>query len=85
MRALQQGSIDLVILGEQIRQANRGDPLIPIAASGSEELAIAALRAGFNDYFKYPYDPEELVEAVKRSLSHLRGRDPPAKTGPGRG
>jgi len=59
---------DLVIIGssrnstwdelkvaKQIRQRDRKVPLILITRHSSEAQAIAALRAGVNDYFKVPF------------------------------
>jgi DNA-binding NtrC family response regulator len=73
---------DLVILGpsvigpgnildvvRQVRQFARSVPLLVIPLRSSEELAIAALRAGISDYVKYPIQENELIEAVKRCLS----------------
>jgi len=39
-----------------------------IARDSSEELAIAALRAGINEYVKFPTTGEELAQAVMRCL-----------------
>ena len=92
-RSIQQGNIDLVmivpsrdhpdegvVLGGEIRQMNHEIPLILITAQSSEELAIAALRAGVTDYFKDPCDPEEVAAAVTRWLSRSSSRNGSAKT-----
>jgi DNA-binding NtrC family response regulator len=76
---------DLVIIGscpnstlaelkvaEEIRLRNQKVPLILITRYGSENQAIAALRAGVNDYFVVPFSYEELLAAVKRTLSHCK-------------
>jgi DNA-binding NtrC family response regulator len=78
---------DLVILGpfengdgdelhtaQQVRQADRQVPLILIPAHSTEALAIAALRAGINDYLTLPLVLEELESSVKRCLG--AGRSP---------
>src|SRR5213594_1620583 len=82
--SFQQGTPDLVVIGSprddsgdalelahQIRRKDRWLPLILIAAHGSEELAIAALRAGMNDYFKQPFSLEELAVSVERCLADV--------------
>ena len=77
-------SIDLIIIGSfeksawaglevarQIRRLDTNVPIILIASKTSEELAVAALRIGINDYFRQPFPFEELVSSVTRRLSHL--------------
>jgi DNA-binding NtrC family response regulator len=77
---------DLVILGPSIvradsiqelaqstRQTAPGIALLVIASKSSEELAIAALRAGINEYVKCPFTTHELIDAVRRCLAQ-RGR-----------
>lgn len=73
--------VDLVIVGSspdapgeaveaarQIRQDDRCTPIFLITPTSSEELAIAALRAGVTDYFAYPFQPDELAAAIRRCL-----------------
>jgi DNA-binding NtrC family response regulator len=43
-------------------------PVILVVANSSEEYAIGALRAGLNEYVRFPFAAEELVLAVRRSL-----------------
>jgi DNA-binding NtrC family response regulator len=87
-RSLRHRRPDLVIIGpspdaprrgvevaREIRQDDRRVPLILIVPNSSEELAIAALRAGINDYFKYPFTPEELAAAIVRCLSQFPPRE----------
>lgn len=86
-------SIDLVVIGslengswgglEAARQIRRHDgkvPIILIAAETSEDLAIAALRAGVNDYFKQPLSLEELVASVNRCLPKFLSANPQQST-----
>ena len=44
-------------------------PIIGIAVSSSEDLAIAAFRSGCRGNLKFPYAPEELSAAIERCLA----------------
>jgi len=71
---------DMVILGpsvacprdmmEMTREIRRLAAVIPmvITSRSTEELAIAALRAGVKDYIKFPLHADELAEAVRRCV-----------------
>jgi DNA-binding NtrC family response regulator len=72
---------DLVILGPSVAYpANVPDlvasirEVVPriavllITSASSEELAIAALRAGVDEYIKYPFQRDEVPEAVRKCL-----------------
>ena len=61
----------------QLRVANARLPLILITTRSSEELAIAALKAGVNDYLKAPATAPELCA----SLGRLLEREPPQAVG----
>ena len=43
-------------------------PVILATKGGSEELAVAALRAGLQDYLTLPIAPEDMLAAVERNL-----------------
>jgi DNA-binding NtrC family response regulator len=58
-----------VEVARQIRQWNQHLPLLLTTTNGSEELAIAALRVGVNDYLKQPCLPEELLASIDRCLA----------------
>lgn len=73
---------DLVILGpsavspgntldlaQRIRQQDERLPLLLMVANSTEDLAIAALQAGVNEYVRIPYSREDLIAAVIRCLS----------------
>lgn len=47
-------------------------PLLFIATSGSESVAIAAFRAGINEYLKWPVEPAEMQAAWSRLLPRAR-------------
>ncbi len=54
---------------DALNQEGIAPPFILITSEGSEALAVQALRAGVNDYLIKPFDPDELVEAIKRTLA----------------
>ena len=73
---------DLVIIGSarrktddglktvsQIRRQHKGIPIILITEHSSEARVIAALRAGVNDYFKWPYAEKDLLSSIRKNLS----------------
>jgi DNA-binding NtrC family response regulator len=55
----------------EIRRRDRHIPIILITRYSSEERVIAALRAGVNDYFKWPYIEKDLVASIWRNLSEF--------------
>ncbi len=60
---------------QQFRQWDRTLPVIVIARHSSEELAIAALKAGVADYFRPPFSSADLLESVRRCIAnHLPAR-----------
>lgn len=69
------GAWDGLELAQQIRRWDRRIPLILITVNSSEDLAIAALRAGINDYFRRPFAPEDLAASINRCLSESHPAD----------
>ncbi len=54
-------------------------PVILLVAQGTEELAVAALRAGANDYVREAGGAEELLRAMRRfRRRNAAGQEPPA-------
>jgi len=51
-----------------LSRPSQGTPVILIVQESSETKAIAALRAGINDYFKHPVSFKELLESIRRHL-----------------
>src|SRR5258708_8176885 len=49
----------------QIRQMDKGLPVILVVAEGSEGLAVAAFRAGITDYFHAPGEQRPLQEKLR--------------------
>jgi DNA-binding NtrC family response regulator len=62
--------IEVLHIAKRIRELDRLIPLIMITENSSEEHIITALRAGINDYFKYPFKKEELLQSIERCLSN---------------
>ena len=66
----ERGGIDKA---EQIRQFSPHVPIILITSHSSEQLAIAALKTGINDYYSASFSFEELEKSIKNLLSdHVR-------------
>jgi DNA-binding NtrC family response regulator len=65
--ASQAGS--LLELGQSIRRSAPDAAMLLLASRSSEDLAIAALRAGVTEYVKYPFATEELTNAVWRCVA----------------
>jgi DNA-binding NtrC family response regulator len=57
---------DGIEVAQYIRRRSRKIPLILITSHGSEDLAIAALRAKVDDYFKQPLALDTLVASICR-------------------
>lgn len=49
-------------------------PVILMTFHGSEDIAVEVYRMGVRDYVKKPYYPEEMLEAIERSLTERRLR-----------
>ena len=78
---------DLVIVGyrqdqapdglevtHQIRKLDRRLPIILITPTHTDELILAALRAGVKDYLKHPFPVGELLGSVQRCLNNYLSR-----------
>jgi len=64
----------------QIRRQYKGIPIILITEHSSEARVIAALRAGVNDYFKWPFSKKELIASIWRNLSDLSHQSETSKS-----
>ena len=58
----------------QIRKLDRRLPTILITSTHTDELILAALRAGVKDYLKHPFPDGELLGSVERCLNNCRSR-----------
>jgi DNA-binding NtrC family response regulator len=56
---------------KRIRQLDKNLPVIFIAGRSSEAKAIAAIKAGVNDYFKLPFSCEAVAKSAKRILATM--------------
>jgi len=57
-------------VAEKLRQSNQTEPIPIIFLTGSPEKNAEerAMQLGARFYIKKPYDPEELLEAVRRAM-----------------
>ena len=53
---------------ERMRASDPSVPVMMLTAHGSERVAVAAMKAGAFDYIPKPFDPDELVLAVRRAV-----------------
>jgi DNA-binding NtrC family response regulator len=73
---------DLIILGpscvnpgntfaltEEVRECSGSVRLLLVVDNSSEDLAIAALKAGITEYVKYPFTQAEFIHAVEHCLA----------------
>ncbi len=52
----------------RLRTLDSGVPVIMLTAHGSERVAVAAMKGGAYDYLPKPFDPDEIVLAVRRAI-----------------
>src|SRR5580704_8952807 len=52
---------------ERLRANDPSVPVMMLTAHGSERVAVAAIKSGAFDYIPKPFDPDELVLAVRRA------------------
>jgi DNA-binding NtrC family response regulator len=64
--AVGRGTLDAVELTPRLREGRAGVTVFLIARDTSEEIAIAALRAHVDDYFRPPLDVGALIAALER-------------------
>jgi DNA-binding NtrC family response regulator len=59
-----------------IRKTDKSTPVIFIVGKSSEARAIAAIKAGVNDYFKLPFSCEAVAKSAKRFLTGISPKLP---------
>ncbi|MBZ0115422.1 MAG: sigma-54 dependent transcriptional regulator, partial [Sandaracinaceae bacterium] len=69
---LRMPKMDGLELLERLRERAPGARVILITAHGSERHAVEAMKKGAYDYFRKPFDPNELVAVVQRAVESVR-------------
>jgi DNA-binding NtrC family response regulator len=69
-------------LARQLRGCHRDLRLSVLAEEESEALAVAALRAGVDDYVRAPWSVDALVSSIRRCLMRGPSRQPPRRVEP---
>jgi two-component system response regulator AtoC len=59
--------VDGMMVLARLRASDPSVPVVMLTAHGSERVAVAAIKAGAFDYLPKPFDPDELVLAVRRA------------------
>ena len=72
---LRMPGMDGLELVRRVRALPHAPRLIVITAHGSERFAVEAMKAGAYDYFRKPFDVDELLAVVSRALEAVRLRD----------
>jgi two-component system cell cycle sensor histidine kinase/response regulator CckA len=68
-------SIDAFVVLGKVRERNLDLPVILCTGTGSEELAVAAMKAGFDDYvLKHPHHLPRLTSAIRSALEDATRR-----------
>lgn len=65
---------DGIDLAKQIHQWNSTLPVIVLATPSSEDLAVAAVKAGVADYFRPQFSLDEVLASVQRCLTRREER-----------
>jgi two-component system response regulator AtoC len=69
--ALGQGPSGMDVL-QAAKAARAQTPVVLITAHGSEKVAVAAIKAGAEDYVAKPFDNDEIRMVVRRALEHTQ-------------
>jgi DNA-binding NtrC family response regulator len=73
-------SIDVLAAIDRLHAADRRLSVVLVTTPGSEDTAIAALRAGVKDYLREPLDKDALAACVRRCFASDASRRPPQRT-----
>ena len=71
---LRMPGMDGMELLAQVRRDHPSIRVVMITAHGSERQAVAAMKAGAFDYFRKPFDVDELLAVVRRAVEAVRLR-----------
>jgi len=69
---LRMPKLDGLELLRRIQQRARSPRVILITAHGSERAAVQAMKEGAYDYFRKPFEPDELLAVVERAVDSVR-------------
>jgi two-component system response regulator HydG len=64
--------MDGLELLRKLRERPQPPRVILITAHGSEKAAVEAMKHGAYDYFKKPFEPDELLSVVERAVESVR-------------
>ncbi|NOJ76954.1 sigma-54-dependent transcriptional regulator [Myxococcus xanthus] len=71
--------MDGMALVRRLSTVPRSPRVIVITAHGSERFAVEAMKAGAYDYFRKPFEVDELLAVVSRALESVRLREENAR------
>lgn len=71
---LRMPEMDGMELLDQLRALPNPPPVVMITAHGTERMAVEAVKRGAYDYFRKPFEIDELVAVVRRALESVRLR-----------
>jgi DNA-binding NtrC family response regulator len=69
---LRMPKMDGLMLLDRLRQLPGAPRLILITAHGSERAAVEAMKRGAYDYFRKPFEADELLAVVERAVESVR-------------
>ncbi len=84
LETLENNEIDLVLTDQQmprmgglellqeIKKRYKNIPFIMLTAYGTIDKAVYSIKKGANDYLQKPYDPDNLLASIKRSLGYVK-------------
>jgi len=61
--------MDGITAVKKIREINPGARIVMCSAMGQQAMVIDAIQAGAKDFVVKPFQPERVVEAVRKALS----------------
>jgi DNA-binding NtrC family response regulator len=69
---LRMPNLDGLGLLDRLRERAQAPRVIVITAHGSERTAVDAMKRGAYDYFRKPFEPDELLAVVERAVESVR-------------
>src|SRR5215469_10428055 len=63
-----ESQISALFLASEVKRINSNTSVVIATSEGSEELAIATLRSGLQDYIKLPSSPPEFWDRIQKQL-----------------